>query len=80
MVIQNETRSDSKERPKQNPIDSESLIKLKMLLQGPPHGSDRHIDDRKGINVRYTDFNYFRQKHSEIQFNRIFHRIFIQIY
>ena len=51
MVVQNEDRSGVRERTTQGlvdrPIDSESLVKLKMLLQGPPISLERRDDNRR---------------------------------
>ena len=50
MVVQHEDRSGARERASQGladrPIDSESLVKLKMLLQGPSISVERREDNR----------------------------------
>ena len=55
MVVKSENISDIRERPtkdlKDMPVDSESLIKLKMLLQGATASSGRHEERRGGVKV-----------------------------
>ena len=55
MVVKNESISDMRERPTKDlndkPVDSESLIKLKMLLQGPTASSERREERRGGEKV-----------------------------
>ena len=55
MVIENDIRNEDIERTRSSqgavrkPIDSNSLIKLKLLLQGAPLGAEGHGYIRKGM-------------------------------
>ena len=55
MVVRNENISDIRELPtkdlKDRQVDSESLVKLKMLLQGPTASSGRREERRGGEKV-----------------------------
>ena len=55
MVVKNESTSDIRERSTKDfndePVDSESLLKLKMLLQGPTASSERREERRGGVKV-----------------------------
>ena len=55
MVVRNENISDIREIPtkdlKDRQVDSESLVKLKMLLQGPTASSGRREERRGGEKV-----------------------------
>ena len=63
MVIENDIRNEDIERVRSSQgsvrkaIDSNSLIKLKLLLQGAPLGAEGHGYTRKG-NVRVHKLRY----------------------